>query len=220
MAVTLTVAELAGAIRVGSAPEEVAEVTRILGYVTEAIDRHLGDAYADAPVVVVNEAAIRLTGYYYDHPNTPARDGFANAMRNSGAARILLPYRVHRAGTTAEAQAGGDATEPSARPLLTETGSETVTVLLADFWTATALAAPATDVAGVWVQTPADAAAGRETGINLFLTASLERSQVVGGDASAFIVGDSWALATDAAGVVLFAAFEPGDYAVRLYASG
>lgn len=103
MAVTLTAAQLAAAIRLGSTTEETAEATRLLGYATEAISRHLGDAYATAPAPVVNEATIRLAAYLYDQPTVSRGDGFANAMRNSGAGRILLPYRVHRAGTTAEA---------------------------------------------------------------------------------------------------------------------
>ena len=35
-------------------------------------------------------------------PNAARSDGYANAMRNSGAARLLLPYRIHRAGSTAQ----------------------------------------------------------------------------------------------------------------------
>ena len=67
MAVTLTQAELSSAIRLGDSAEEVAEATRLLAFATEAITRHLGDAYEGAPVVVVNEAAIRLAGYLFDH---------------------------------------------------------------------------------------------------------------------------------------------------------
>ena len=96
MAVTLTVAQLAAALRVGSTPEETAEVTRILTYVTEAITRHA----PSAPDPVHNEAAIRLGGYLFDQPTAGRGIGYANALRNSGAAAILLPYRIHRAGST------------------------------------------------------------------------------------------------------------------------
>ena len=50
-----------------------------------------------------NEAAIRLAGYLFDQPFAARGGTYANALRNSGAARMLLPYRIHRAGSTAEA---------------------------------------------------------------------------------------------------------------------
>ena len=49
MAITLTAAQLAAAMRVGTSPEETEQVTRLLAYATEAISRHLGSAYADTP---------------------------------------------------------------------------------------------------------------------------------------------------------------------------
>ena len=105
MAVTLTQGELSAAIRLGDSAEEVAEATRLLAYVTEAITRHLGAAYEAAPEMIVNEAAIRLAGYLFDQPNAGRGLSFANAGRNSGAWTMLLPYRVHRAGSTGEAVA-------------------------------------------------------------------------------------------------------------------
>ena len=71
MAVTITAADLAAALRVGETPEETLEVTRLLAYCTEAISKNLGDAYADAPEVIVNEAVVRLAGYQYDRPYAP-----------------------------------------------------------------------------------------------------------------------------------------------------
>ena len=103
MAVNLTQAQLSAALRLGDSAEEVAEATRLLAYVTEAISRHLGDAYEDAPEAVVDEAGIRLAGYLFDQPNAWRVLSFSNAGRNSCAAAILLPYRVHRAGSTSEA---------------------------------------------------------------------------------------------------------------------
>ena len=95
MPVTLTVPELAAAMRVGDTAEETAEVTRLLGFATVAVEHHA----ADCPDVVHNEAAIRLASYLYDQPGTSSRANFANALRNSGAARLLLPYRVHKVGS-------------------------------------------------------------------------------------------------------------------------
>lgn len=103
MAVTLTQAELSAALRLGSTAEENAETTRLLAYATEAISRHLGEAYADTPEVIVNESAIRLCAYLYDQPNAGRGISFANAGRNSGAWSILLPYKVIRAGSVEKA---------------------------------------------------------------------------------------------------------------------
>ena len=54
---------------------------------------------------IVNEAAIRLAGYLFDQPNAGRGLSYANAGRNSGAWAILLPFRVHRAGSTGDAVA-------------------------------------------------------------------------------------------------------------------
>ena len=101
MAVTITVAELQAALRLGDTAEETAEVTRLLAYVSEAITQHA----PDAPDVAHNEAARRLAGYLFDQPESSRGMAYANALRNSGAARMLLPYRIHRAGY---ADAAGD----------------------------------------------------------------------------------------------------------------
>ena len=113
MAVTLGVSELAQAIRVGDTTEETAQVTRLLAYATQAVARYLGAAYAATPEVVVNEGAIRLAAYMYDQPNAGRGLTFSDALRNSGAAAVLLPYRIHRAGLI-----GGDPTAPAAPPPL------------------------------------------------------------------------------------------------------
>ena len=101
MAVTLTQVELSAALRLGTSAEEIAESTRLLTYATEAVTQHA----PHAPDAVQNEAAIRLAGYLFDQPFAGRGDSYANALRNSGAARMLLPYRIHRAGSTAEAVA-------------------------------------------------------------------------------------------------------------------
>ena len=56
MAVTITVAELAEANRIGSTTREHAEVSRLRDYCVVAIADHLGDAYEDTPETVVNMA--------------------------------------------------------------------------------------------------------------------------------------------------------------------
>ena len=99
MAVTLTVAELRGALRAGSDADEVADITRLHAFATEAVVKHV----STAPDVIHNEAAIRVASYLFDQPATARGAAFANALQNSGAASILLPYRQHRAGSVAKA---------------------------------------------------------------------------------------------------------------------
>ena len=91
--VTLTVEELSNALRIGDSAEERQEAERLLIYTSEAILK-----YAPASTPAANEACIRLSAYLFDQPNAGRGLSFANAMRNSGAASILLPWRVHRAG--------------------------------------------------------------------------------------------------------------------------
>ena len=94
MAVTITVAELVTELRLSDAAEELALATRLLDYASAAVVKHS----PNAPDVVHTEAAVRLAAYLYDKPNAPRGEGYANALRFSGAARALLPYRIHRAG--------------------------------------------------------------------------------------------------------------------------
>ena len=94
MAVTLTVAQLQAALRLGDSTEETNEVTRLLAYCTEAVTQYAPSAEA----VAHDEAVRRMAGYLFDQPEAGRGDGYANAMRNSGAGRILLPYVIHRAG--------------------------------------------------------------------------------------------------------------------------
>ena len=99
MAVTLSVQELSNSLRIGDSPEEEAESTRLLAYASEAVVKHAPNASDPAHT----ESCIRLAGYLFDQPNAGRGLSFAHALRNSGAAAILLPYRVHRAGSTSEA---------------------------------------------------------------------------------------------------------------------
>ena len=98
MAVTFTATELAAALRLGDSSEELAEVTRLLTYASEAVAQYAPDA-SDA---AHTEAARRLCGYLYDMPEAGRGEAYSNAMRNSGAGRVLLPFRVHRAGPASD----------------------------------------------------------------------------------------------------------------------
>ena len=88
MAVTITLDALRGALRLGDTPEENAEATRLLAYATTAIAKHA----PTAPDAVSNEAATVLAGYLFDKPTSSSGGRFANALRNSGPASILLLY--------------------------------------------------------------------------------------------------------------------------------
>ena len=96
MAVTLTVAELRNAVRTEESTEEDQILTRLLAVGTALVDR----AAPAAPDAIANEATVRVAAYLFDQPPSARGNGTANALRNSGAAGLLLPFRVHRAGST------------------------------------------------------------------------------------------------------------------------
>ena len=101
MAVTLTAATLGAAIRTAGTPAENVEVARLLVYATEAVTKHV----PTAPDVVHDRAAIVLAAWLYDQPTVGRGEAFAGALRKSGAAAILLPYRIIGAKSTGEAAA-------------------------------------------------------------------------------------------------------------------
>ena len=103
MVVTITVAELAEANRVGSTTREQSEVTRLRDYAIAVISQHLGTEYDDTPDVVLNLAAAQLVGYLYDKPTVSGGVSLANAFKFSGAGQALFPYRIHHVGLV-----GGD----------------------------------------------------------------------------------------------------------------
>ena len=112
MAVTVTVAKLAAAMRVGSSDEETAEVTRLLALAATVVVKHA----PDAPDAIHNEAAIRFAGYQFDRPTAPAGPQYANALRNSGAEALLLPWRKIAGGVVGEAEAAPTGDTPAAAP--------------------------------------------------------------------------------------------------------
>ena len=170
MAVTLTVAELSAAMRLGDSAEETAEATRLLAFATEAVTKHA----SEAPDATQNEAVIRMAAYLFDQPNAGRGTGYANAGRNSGAWAILLPYRIHRAGTTGEAVAAAQAAVGSVENPVTnvQIDSGNLVVTFADgASTSEALPAGMTGGAGV-DQTARDAAAAAQSTANDASTAA------------------------------------------------
>lgn len=111
MAVTLATDALAAALRLSDSAEETAEATRLLGYATTAVQRHLGAAYDETPEPVVNEACIRLSAYLFDQPTVSRGTGFGAALYNSGAAAIMMPWKAVRAQTGDDDEDEVDAVE-------------------------------------------------------------------------------------------------------------
>ena len=94
MAVTITIADLIADLRLADTPAQQALAQRRLDYSTVAVTKYA----PAAPDTVHNEAVSRLAAYLFDQPTVAGGAAFANALRNSGASNILLPYRVHSLG--------------------------------------------------------------------------------------------------------------------------
>ena len=101
MTVTATVADIARSIRAVDSTDVLAELTDLLAYATAEVTR----IAPNAPAVVQNRAAISVVGYCYDRATAGREMAYANVVRNSGAGAMLLPYRAHRAGSTATVEA-------------------------------------------------------------------------------------------------------------------
>ena len=100
MAITITVADVARAVRAGSGTETTAEITRLLGYATAVLDQYVD--LADVPDAVADQAVVMLVGYTFDRPTTYRYQSYANLIRNSGVGSVLLAYRVIRAGNVSQ----------------------------------------------------------------------------------------------------------------------
>ena len=130
MAVTLSAAQLAAALRLGDSTEELAEATRLLAFATEAVTKHA----PLAPDVAHDESCVRLAAYALDSPSASRGAGYADIGRNSGAWALLLPYRIHRAGSTAAAVAMAQAAVGSPGNPVTNVAviGSTLTITFAD----------------------------------------------------------------------------------------
>lgn len=99
MAVTRTLAQLGADLRIGdgvtdpTGPQGVI-LARIAASAAAMVERFA----PDAPEAIQNEAYVRLAGWLYDSDPSGASPGGPAAMRASGAASILNPYKVRRAG--------------------------------------------------------------------------------------------------------------------------
>lgn len=97
----VTVAQLAGALRLGdgtTAPAEpiLSELTRLDGVADAFIELRA----PGAPDAVKDEAKVRFVGYLYDQPTVSQGDRYANAWRNSGAGALVSRWVVKRSAAT------------------------------------------------------------------------------------------------------------------------
>ena len=101
MALTATVADVSRSIRAVDSPDVLAELEDLLAYASAEVTR----IAPLAPDQVHNRAATSIVSYLYDRPTAGREMSYANVIRNSGAGSMLLPYRHHRGGSTATAEA-------------------------------------------------------------------------------------------------------------------
>ena len=97
MAVTITAAEVAVAIRAATSADSVpAPIATVLGFLVPAGAAMVLRHAPEAPDALHNAALIRLAGWLYDADPTDSR--LSDALSVSGAANLLAQWRVHRAG--------------------------------------------------------------------------------------------------------------------------
>ena len=99
MAVTRTLAQLAGDLRVGDGETDpTGPAAVIVERIAATASVMVLDFAPDAPDAIHDEAYVRLAGRLYDADPSGSAPGGAAAMRSSGAASILGPYRTRRGG--------------------------------------------------------------------------------------------------------------------------
>ena len=98
MAITRTIEQLAADLRIGDGTEAPTGAAGVVLARIDATARALILAYAPlAPDAIQNEAYSRLCGWLYD-TDPSGRSGSPDALKASGAASLLAPYRSKRAG--------------------------------------------------------------------------------------------------------------------------
>ena len=103
----LTVEVLVRSLRLdANDADQLAEAARLLESTLEMVQRHA----PAAPTAIKDEARLRLAGYLYDAPAAPEGGGIRSPLLYSGAAALLTPYRVFRAGVE------GSGSAPAPRP--------------------------------------------------------------------------------------------------------
>lgn len=98
MAVSRTLAELSADLRIGDGTEPTGQVAAVLGRIAAAAGAMVERFAPAAPEAIQNEAFVRLAAYLYDADPSGSGAPGPSAIRASGAAAILGPYRVKRGG--------------------------------------------------------------------------------------------------------------------------
>ena len=99
MSVTRSIEQLAADLRIGDGVTAPTGPTAVLLARIAATATAMVEQYApDAPDTIHNESFVRLAGWLFDSDPSGATPGGPAAMRASGAASLLSPYKVRRGG--------------------------------------------------------------------------------------------------------------------------
>ena len=99
MAVTRTVTQMAADLRIGDGTTVPSGAVAVLLGRIDATARAMVLEFApDAPDAIHDEAYVRLAGFLYDADPSGSTPGGPSALRSSGAAALLGPYKVRRGG--------------------------------------------------------------------------------------------------------------------------
>ena len=98
LAVSRSLSELAVDLRVGDGDAPTGAVLAVLTRIAATASALVERFAPDAPEAIHNEAYIRLAAWLYDSDPSGASPGGRSAMRASGAAALLSPYKVRPGG--------------------------------------------------------------------------------------------------------------------------
>ena len=99
MAIDRTLAQLAADLRIGDGTTEpTGAVLAVLKRIAASAAARVTAYAPGAPTAISTEAYVRLCGWLFDSDPSGVNPGGSNAMRASGAASLLGPYRVRRGG--------------------------------------------------------------------------------------------------------------------------
>lgn len=101
---TVNALELPSVKQALSVDDDSAEEDTLLTNIINAARELANNQAPDAPQSVANEAMLRFVGYVYEGPMPNAIDGVQDAgiWRKCGAAGLLSPWTVRRAGVIAK----------------------------------------------------------------------------------------------------------------------